>query len=493
MAIPFSQFRPITSTTGPFSSFLLLIKLFLLISVCASLFIVNCHGFSIKEASIQDIQLTFKNNILTSRQLVQHFIQEIQTLNPILNAVIEVNPDVLSQADKADIERKMPRPSSLKPLGELHGIPILLKDNIATKDKLNTTAGSFALLNSVVPRDAGVMRKLRKAGALIMGKASLSEWSHFRGTTVPSAWCGRSKQGVNPYVILSKIPFSRGPCGSSSGSAISVAANLVTVPMCKTVSDAVYVLNSIVGFDPNDAVATSSAAKFIPKDGYSHYLKKDGLRGKRLGIVRIFFDGPLLQLFEGHIETLRQAGAVIVDNLEIDNIQTIYDPSSGEMPAMLSEFKQSLNVYLKDLVTSPVRSLADVIAFNKNNPSLEITDVYDQNTMIDAEKTRGNEAERQGALLNMQKLDNEGFKSMMIKNNLDAVVTPGNSFSTVLAIGGHPGIIVPAGYEDDGMPVGICFGGLRGSEPKLIEIAYGFEQITLIRKPPPSTTFISDV
>ncbi|XP_026433082.1 probable amidase At4g34880 [Papaver somniferum] len=123
----------------------------------------------------------------------------------------------------------------------------------------------------------------------------------------------------------------------------------------------------------------------------------------------------------------------------------------------------------------------------------EMTDVYDQNTMIDAEKTSGNEAERQGALLNMQKLDNEGFKSKMIKNNSDAVVIPGNSFSTVLAIGEHPGIIVPAGYEDDGMPVGICFGGLRGSEPKLIEIAYGFKQIKLIRKPPPSTTFISDV
>ncbi|KAI3870738.1 hypothetical protein MKX03_024092 [Papaver bracteatum] len=476
MAIPFSQFRPITSTTAPFSSFLLLIKLFLLISVCASLFIVNCHGFSIKEA------------------------------------IIEVNPDVLSQADKADLERKMPRPN-----------------------KLNTTAGSFSLLNSVVPRDAWVVRKLRKAGALIMGKASLSEWSHFRGTTVPSAWCGRSKQGVNPYVILSKGPFSRGACGSSSGSAISVAANLVTVSLgtetdglilCPASSNAVIaikptvgltsragvflsrldrirccvVLNSIVGFDPNDAVATSTGAKFIPKDGYSQFLKKDGLRGKRLGIVRILFGGPLLQLFEGHIETLRYPtlmtsffqGAVIVDNIEIDNIQTIYDPSSGEMPEMLSEFKQSLNVYLKDLVTSPVRSLADVIAFNKNNLSLEMTDVYDQYTMIDAEKTSGNEAERQGALLNMQKLDNEGFKSM-IKNNLDAVVTPGNSFSTVLAIGGHPGIIVPAGYEDDGMPVGICFEGLRGSEPKLIEISYGFEQITLIRKPPPSTTFISDV
>ncbi|KAI3985981.1 hypothetical protein MKX01_039063 [Papaver californicum] len=327
-----------------------------------------------------------------------------------------------------------------------------------------------------------------------MGKASLSEWSHFRGTTVPSAWCGRSKLGVvaNANTVIAIKPT----VGLTSRAGVIPISprNDIVGPMCRTVSDAVYVLNSIVGFGPNDAIATSSAVKFIPKDGYTQFLNKDGLRGKRLGIVRILFGGPLLQLFEGHIETLRQAGAVIVDNLEIENIQMIYDPiQSCEMPAMLSEFKQSLNVYLKELVISPVRSLADVIAFNKNNLSLEMTDVYDQNTMIDAEKTSGNETERQGAPLNMQKLDDEGFKSMMIKNNLDAVVAPGSSFSTVLAIGGHPAIIVPAGYEDNGMPVGICFGGLRGSEPKLIEIAYGFEQITLIRKPPPSTTFISDV
>ncbi|KAI3837894.1 hypothetical protein MKW92_000138 [Papaver armeniacum] len=392
---------------------------------------------------------------------------------------------VLDQADKADSERKMP--SFVEPLGGLHGIPFLLKENIATKDKLNTTAGSFALLLSVVPRDAGV--------------ASLSEWANFRGTNIPSGWCARSGQGLNPYTLGD-------PCGSSSGSAISVAANMVTVslgtetggsilcpasfnaivgikptvgltsragvipisprqdsvgPMGRTVSDAVYVLNSIVGIDQNDA-ATSSAANFIPKDGYSQFLKS------------------------------KQAGAVIVDNLEIRNIQIIYDPyQSGREPALMSEFKQSLNVYLKELITSPVRSLADVIAFNKNHPCLEKTCVYNQDRMIESEKTSGSEGERQGALLNLMKLDNEGFRSLMITNNLDAAVTPGYLFSTVLAIGGHPGITVPAGYEKDGTPIGICFGGLRGSKPKLIEIAYAFEQITLIRKPPPPPTCISVV
>ncbi|KAI3916760.1 hypothetical protein MKW92_033743 [Papaver armeniacum] len=508
----------------PFPQFQLIVislNLLVLMNICA----VNCHAFSIKEATISDIQLAFKNNTLTSRRLVEFYIKEIQTHNSLLKAVIEVNPDVLNQADKADYER---RNSGARSLGALHGIPILLKDNIATKDKLNTTAGSFALLKSVVPRDAGVVRKLRKSGALILGKASLSEWSNFRGTSIPSGWCGRGGQGKNPYNL------SGDPCGSSSGSSISVAANLVTVslgtetdgsilcpagsnsvvgfkptvgltsragvipisprqdtvgPICRTVSDAVCVLDAIVGFDPYDAVATFSAAKFIPKDGYSQFLKKNGLRGKRLGIMRAFYvDFPksLSKLFKGHLKTLRQAGAVIVDNLEIDNLQMILDADqSGEQSAMLSEFKQSLNVYLKELVSSPVRSLADVIAFNKNNPSLEMSNVYDQNLMEDAEKTAGNEAERNRALLNMKKLDDNGFKRMMIENELDAVVTPESQFSTVLAIGGHPGIIVPAGYKDDGMPTGICFGGLRGSEPKLIEIAYGFEQITLVRKPPP--------
>lgn len=509
----------------PFPQFPLL--LLLITSIC----VLDCHGFSIKEATVNDIQLAFKSNTLTSRQLVELYIKEIQTHNPLLNAVIEVNPDVLNQADKADYER---RNSGSRLLGALHGIPILLKDNIATKDKLNTTAGSFALLKSVVPRDAGVVRRLRKSGALILGKASLSEWSNFRGTGIPSGWCGRGGQGKNPYVL------SATPCGSSSGSSISVAANLVAVslgtetdgsilcpagsnsvvgfkptvgltsragvipisprqdsvgPITRTVSDAVYVLDAIVGFDANDAVATSTAAKFIPRGGYSQFLKKDGLQGKRLGIVNEYYaDFPtesLFNLFMGHLEKLRQAGAILVENLEIDNLQLIYG-QSGEQSAMSSEFKQSLNIYLKDLMSSPVRSLADVIAFNTNNPS-EKTDVYNQNLLVDAEKTAGTEAERSGDLLNMEKLDNEGFKSLMIKNDLDAVVAPGFELSTPLAIGGHPGIIVPAGYGDDGMPIGICFGGLRGSEPKLIEIAYGFEQITLVRKPPTLTTLVSDI
>ncbi|RZC86050.1 hypothetical protein C5167_026711 [Papaver somniferum] len=485
----------------PFPQFTLLVLL--ITTICA----LNCHGFTIKEATINDIQLAFKSNTLTSRQLVELYIKEIQTHNPLLNAVIEVNPDVLNQADKADYER---RNSGSRLLGALHGIPILLKDNIATKDKLSTTAGSFALLKSVVPRDAGVVRRLRKSGALILGKASLSEWSNFRGTGIPSGWLwkrwpGKVSLGTEtdgsilcPAGSNSVVGFKPTVGLTSRAGVIPISPRQDSVgPITRTVSDAVYVLDAIVGFDPNDAVATSTAAKFIPRGGYSQFLNKNGLRGKRLGIVNAYYSGfpteSLFNLFVGHLEKLRQAGAILVDNLEIDNLQTIYSPQSGEQSAMSSEFKQSLNVYLKDLMSSPVRSLADVIAFNTNNPSLEMTDVYNQNLLVEAEKTAGTEAERSGDLLNMEKLDNEGFKSLMIKNNLDAVVAPGFALSTPLAIGGHPGIIVPAGYGDDGMPIGICFGGLRGSEPKLIEIAYGFEQITLVRKPPFLTTLVSNI
>ncbi|CAI8599528.1 unnamed protein product [Vicia faba] len=271
-------------------------------------------------------------------------------------------------------------------------------DNIATKDKLNTTAGSYALLGSVVPRDAGVVTKLRKAGAIILGKATLSEWSHYRSAAAPSGWSARGGQGKNPYTL----GF---PCGSSSGSAISVAANLVTVslgtktdgsilcpsnfnsvvgikptvgltsragvvpisprqdtigPICRTVSDAAYVLETIAGIDTVDK-ATIEASKYIPKGGYAQFLKKDGLRGKRLGVVRLFYnfgnDTFMHETFKLRLKTLRQRGAVLVDNLKIDDIDDIIVAQS-EIIALNFEFKLSLNAYLKDLIASPVKSLA---------------------------------------------------------------------------------------------------------------------------------------
>ncbi|KAI9115157.1 hypothetical protein K1719_014170 [Acacia pycnantha] len=475
----------------------------------------------IPEATVSDLQLAFHRNQLNSRQLVDFYIQQIHKLNPVLKGVLELNPDALAQADRADQER---RRAGHRPLPKLHGIPILVKDNIATKDKMNTTAGSYALLGSVVSRDAGVVSKLRKAGAIILGKATLSEWSYARGNNIPSGWSARGGQGKNPYTMGD-------PCGSSSGSAISVAANLVTVslgtetdgsilcpsgsnsvvgikptvgltsrdgvvpitprqdtvgPICRTVSDAAYVLEAIAGKDIRDE-ATIEASKYVPKGGYAQFLRIDGLKGKRVGIVRLFYnlgnDTFLQKTFEKHLKTLRQRGAVLVDNLVIDNIQELFTTDSSEGIAMETEFKLSLNSYLKNLVASQVRTLADVITFNKEHAKLEKLDVYDQEFMVKAEKTNGMGKIESEALSNMTRLSKNGFEKLMKKNKLDAVAIPGSNFSPVLAIGGYPGIIVPAGYKKD-EPFGICFAGLRGSEPKLIEIAYSFEQATKIRRPP---------
>ncbi|PON83435.1 LOW QUALITY PROTEIN: Amidase [Trema orientale] len=485
----------------------------------------SVNGLSIKEATIYDLQLALKHNELSSRQLVEFYHEEIYRLNSVLNAVIEVNPDALYQADKADYERKT---NAYGSLSGLHGIPVLLKDNIGTKDKLNTTAGSFALLGSVVPRDAGVVTKLRKAGAIILGKASLSEWAAFRSLVAPNGWSARGGQGRNPYVL------SADPCGSTSGSAISVAANLVAVALgtetdgsilCpasfnsvvgikptpgltsragvipvtprqdtvgaigRSVSDAVYVLDAIVGIDYNDQ-STRRASHYIPRGGYKQFLNPYGLQGKRLGIVRNPFftsgSGSLqLQTFEHHFQTLAQRGAILIDNLEIANIDVILNFTlSGEAVASLAEFKLSLNDYLEDLVVSPVRSLADIIAFNIKFSDLEKIKEFGQDIFLAAQATNGIGEKERAATYNLAKLSREGLEKLIWENELDALVTPGADVNRVLAIGGFPGISVPAGYDNEGVPFGITFGGLKGSEPKLIEIAYDFEQATKVRKPP---------
>ncbi|EXB39267.1 Putative amidase [Morus notabilis] len=492
---------------------------------------INGSEFSIIEATVADIQRAFADGRLTSRQLVDFYIDRIESLNPLLRGVLEINPDARDQAEIADRERRdeanCGRGSSL---GELHGVPVLIKESIATKDKMNTTAGSYALLGSEVARDATVVERLRSAGAVILGKASLTEWYGIRSPLIPNGWCARGGQAVNPYVE------SGDPCGSSSGSAISVAANMVAVsvgtetdasiicpanhnsvvgikptvgltsragvvpisprqdtigPICRTVSDAVHVLDAIVGYDPRDHEATKSAAKFIPGGGYKQFLNKDGLKGKRLGVVRNpFLDSynksSAISSFEHHLDTLRQKGATIIDKLEIENIDIILDPyQSGEAVALLSEFKVNIKEYLKELTKSPVRSLADIIAFNSNNPDLEMIKEYGQDEFLISETTSGIGEDVLKAVELMKKLSEDGFEKLMKENELDAMVTLGWGASTVLAIGGYPAITVPAGYESDGMPFGICFGGLKGAEPKLIEIAFAFEQSTKVRRAPP--------
>ncbi|KAK4562336.1 hypothetical protein RGQ29_004998 [Quercus rubra] len=411
-------------------------------SSSAQAIVVEGLGFSsIREATVHDIQLAFKQNQLTSRKLVEFYLKEIERLNPVLKGVLEVNPDALHLADQADHERNAKAPGSLS---MLHGVPILVKDNIATRDKLNTTAGSCALLGSVVPRDAGVVTKLREAGAIILGKASLSEWSHYRSNGAPSGWNARNGQGKNPYTM-------GGPCGSSSGPAISVAANMAAVSLGTETDGSILCpcsCNLVVGIKPTVGLTS------------------------RAGVI------PISQ----RQDTVGERGAILVDNLKIANLGEIYS-SSYEETALVAEFKICINSYLKELVDSPVRSLADLIAFNKENSELERLD-YGQDLFLKAEATNGIGNAEKEALANLAKLTREGFVELMTKNKLDALVTPGNSVSCVLAIGGFPVVIVPAGYDSKEKPFGLCFGGLKGSEPKLIEIAYSFEQATEIRKPP---------
>ncbi|XP_020584088.1 LOW QUALITY PROTEIN: putative amidase C869.01 [Phalaenopsis equestris] len=499
----------------------LLPHLFLLLPFFSSTTI----SFNPYETTISQIQSAFSTNQLTSRQLVRFYFSQIRTLNPKLHAVIETNPDALFIAGTSDYRRNL----GLPPLSPLDGIPILLKDNIATLDRLNTTAGSFALLGSTPPRDATVVQRLRLAGAVILGKASLSEWDNFRSINAPDGWSPRGGQGVNPYNLTA------GPCGSSSGPAIAVAANMVVVGlgtetdgsilcpaarnsvvgikptvgltsragvvpiskrqdtvgvMGRTVEDAVAVLEVIVGFDVFDAAATAAAAQFIPAGGYRRFLNAGGLKGKRIGILRRgFFDYAPESVenatFESHFLTIKRKGAILVDNIEIPNVETILDPTqSGEVVGLLAEFKLALNAYLRDLITSPVRSLADVIAFNNNHPIEERLPEYGQAIFLAAESTTGLGPAERAAIKNLAELSKNGLEKVMKEKKLDAIAFPDAPAAPILAIGGYPAISVPAGYDDDNVPFGIGFGALRGSEPRLIEIAYGFEQATKVRRPP---------
>ncbi|KAF3671362.1 putative amidase-like [Capsicum annuum] len=483
--------------------------------------------FSFKEASIDDIHIAFKQNRLTSRQLVEFYLSESQKANPILKGIIEVNPDALFLADRADQERKSGVPLSSR----LHGIPVLVKDNIATKDKLNTTAGSLALVGSIVPslalvgsivpQDAGVVKKLRNASAIILGKATMTEWAAFRTENIPSGWNGRLGQALNPYVA------SADPSGSSTGSATSVAANLAAVALgtetagsilypansnsvvgvkptveltnragvipisqlqdtVGTVSHAVEVLDVIVGIDRDDFPATKKASTYIPHGGYRQFLKADELKHKRLGILKDLFGSNDIKACQHHFNTLRQKGAVLVDNVEVPNINLVYSAIvNAQDIALFAEFKMDLNAYLKKLVHTQVRSLADVIAFNKISASEKFKE-YGQGIMMAAEKTNAIGKLEREALRNITKVCKYKFEKMIKVNKLDALMSPGADIASLLAVEGYPGINVPAGYDKSGVPVGISFGGLKGSEPTLIEIAYGFEQATHIRKPPPS-------
>lgn len=472
----------------------------------------------------------------TSRKLVRAYLRRIEGIDragPALNSIIGVNPDALEIAAQLDRER-----AEKGPRGLLHGIPVVLKDSIATTDRMETTAGSLALLGSRPRREAFPVRKLREAGAVILGKANLSEWANFRSNNSTSGWSARGGQVRNPYAL------DRSPCGSSSGSAVAVAANLTSVavgtetdgsilcpssansvvgikptlglvsrsgvipvahsqdvvgPICRTVTDAAILLGGMVGVDRDDPSTRSSAGRF--HRDYTKFLDKDGLKGARIGVAREGYFGysdSTDAIAEAAIGRMRKLGAKVVDPA---NIPTWKEMGSGdEMTVLLYEFKADLNTYLSGLEKSRVRSLKDVITFNEKHREKELR-YFGQDLFLRAQKTAGLKdkkyikALRNNRLLSRQK----GLDFVLGKHHLDALVAPtgappwvvdlvdgdhglgGSSQPTALA--GYPAITVPAGYAF-GLPVGITFMGTAYSEPTLIRLAYAFEQATRHRVPP---------
>ncbi|QHN99760.1 probable amidase At4g34880 [Arachis hypogaea] len=494
---------------------------------------VHVHAiFEFREATVNEIQSAFSRNEISSKQLVKLYKDEILRRNPILCGVADLNPDAESEAEKADQERAEGKGGT-----KLSGVPVLIKDNITFKKKrMSTTAGSYALAGSVAAEDAFVVKKLREAGAIIIGKATLKEWSGFRSSNMPGGWSAYGGQAKNPYNLSNEV------CGSSSGSAISVAANFATVslgtetdgsiicpssynsvvgikptvnltsrsavvpislrqdsvgPIARTVEDAVYVLDVIVGKDEKDE-GTVNASTHIPEGGYAQYLNPHGLQGKRLGILRypnsfnsIFPQNSMENAtYQQLFQVMREKGATLVDDIVIEKNEEIYE---NEMIALLAELKRDLNSYLENLVSSPVRSLADLITFNHQHNTLEKIVDYPQDMFIKANMNNGMSKEVQEAISNLERLSKDGFEKMMKEKNLDALIYVGQKLVPFLAVGGYPAITVPGGYNNENMALGVSFGGLKYSEPTLIEIAYSFEQATKKRRPPPNDLIVTQV
>ncbi len=491
----------------------------------------------LEEATIHELQQAMDSGSLTARRLAEMYIERIHALDqngPTLRSVIEVNPDALEIAQALDDERR-----SKGPRGPLHGIPLLLKDNIATLDKMQTTAGSLALVGSRPPRDAFVAQKLREAGAVLLGKANLSEWANLRSTTSSSGWSARGGQTRNPYVL------DRTPCGSSSGSAVAIAANLAVAslgsetdgsiicpatsnglvgikptvgltsragvipishsqdtigPFGRTVADAAIMLGAITGVDTHDSATQSSDGKFF--NDYTQFLDPDGLRGTRIGVARQTYFGYNSNtdaIAEAAIETMRGLGAEIIDPANIPTSK-VMATSKAEMTVLVYELKADMNAYLAELVESPMRSLADLIAFNIQHAEEEMP-YFGQELFLRAQATTSlDDPEYLNALAENHRLSRqEGIDAVMNEYQLDALVVPSGGPSWCIdlitgdhaiggseqaaALAGYPLISVPAG-ETFGLPVGITFMGRAYSEPTLIKLAYAFEQATKARRVP---------
>jgi amidase len=493
--------------------------------------------FELDELPVTELQDGMQGGRFTSQYLVEKYISRIGELDksgPALRAVLEINPDAVSIAQALDQER-----TTKGARGPLHGIPVLLKDNIATADQMQCTAGSLALVGAKPPRDAFLVQRLRDAGAVILGKTNLSEWANFRSTHSSSGWSGRGGQTRNPYAL------DRTPSGSSSGTGSAIAANFCSVgvgsetdgsitspsscaslvglkptvglisragvvpishsqdtagPMCRTVSDVAALLGALVGVDARDPATAASKGKSLAD--YTKVLDRAGLKGARLGVVREHFTGnfPAVdKMTEEALVVLKTQGAVLVDPANLPNTGKYDD---AELDVLLYEFKADLNAYLADLgPDAPVHSLAELIDYN---------DKHDDEEMPFFEQELFHQAEAKGPLTEKRYLDAlarcrrlsraQGIDTVMSKFKLDALIAPtqgppwlidlvnGDPGGAVAvtqpaAVSGYPHLTVPMGFVR-GLPIGLSFFGRAWSEPTLLKLGFAFEQATRVRRNP---------
>jgi amidase len=497
--------------------------------------VTRAKPFELDEVTITELQARLTSGKLSVVALAKKYlarISEIDNRGPALRSVLELNPDALSIAAALDRERK-----SKGSRGPMHGIPVLIKDNIATQDRMTTTAGSLALAGSIAPRDAFVVEQLRAAGAVILGKTNLSEWANFRGERSTSGWSGRGGQTRNPYAL------DRNPSGSSSGSAVAAAANLCAAaigtetdgsilsparfsgvvglkptvglvsragiipisrsqdtagPMARTVTDAAILLGATTGEDPRDDATAASAGK-AHRD-YTRFLDADGLHGARIGVARRTFNGhpEVTPLMDRLLAEMTRRGAVLIDPIALP-------PGSGyasEFEVLSYEFKAGLNAYLADLgPDAPVHTLREVIEFNDRHAQQEMP-WFKQETLIKAEaKGALTEEAYLNALAKCRKATREdGIDALMDKQQLDVIFASGGGPAPVIdyaygdgntggggialaAVAGYPSISVPAGFIA-GLPVSVFFFSRAWSEPTLLRIAFAFEQAIQARRPP---------
>ncbi|MCX6134526.1 MAG: amidase [Ignavibacteriales bacterium] len=492
-------------------------------------------SFELDEVTVAELQKGMSTGKYTAHIITQKYLARIAAIDkkgPALNSIIELNPDALKIADELDKERK-----AKGPRGPMHGIPVLIKDNIDTADRMSTTAGSLALVGSKPPADSFLVQRLRAAGAIILGKTNLSEWANIRASRSTSGWSGRGGLTRNPYAL------DRNCSGSSSGTGAAVAANLCAVgigtetdgsvvspssingivgikptvglvsrsgiipishtqdtagPMTRTVSDAAALLSAMAAIDPQDNATSESRGKSFAD--YTQFLDSKGLQGARLGVVRRYFGfhDDVDALMNDAFEAMKKSGAVIIDPADIDALGQL---GKAEGTVLQYDLKADLNAYLARLgPNAPVHSLKEIIEFNGRNRKTELA-YFGQDTFIKAE-ARGPLTDKEyidAREKNLRLSRAEGIDAIMDKYKLDALLAPtegpawvsdlvtGDHFlcssSTAAAVAGYPHITVPAGFVF-GLPVGISFFGRAWSEPTLIKLAYAFEQATKHRKPP---------